>query len=281
VNGKCIPEAAKDTHDCRCGERSRLGREARVIKGTTAAEDEFPWFVSLHRPKHGPFYCGGSLINSRWVLTAAHCIKWDRPVTTVQVRAQKRDKSYGFEVAVKEVHVNPKFIDKTLNYDFALIKLMDEVDIVGFSSNSARPICLPQVGETFFGIQSTTMGLGKTEGRSTEGGITYQPEELLKADLQTMSELECKQNPRWRGADMMCAKAEKSPEGLRPDACQGDSGGPLITRRGHGVSDTLIGVVSQGDGCGLDTSGIYANVTHVLDWISATVRSGKYCVRKQ
>lgn len=46
---------------------------SRIVGGDEAGVDEFPWMAKLIYFKR--FYCGGMLINDRYVLTAAHCVK--------------------------------------------------------------------------------------------------------------------------------------------------------------------------------------------------------------
>merc|ERR1711962_265646 len=73
------------------------GPTDRIINGYTAPKR--PWIVYIHHQKGGE--CGGSLINSRWVLTAAHCF------------CQKKTKKQ--EATCKEVDMkrkNPKCSDK-------------------------------------------------------------------------------------------------------------------------------------------------------------------------
>jgi len=43
----------------------------RITNGSTATRAQFPWQVALI--VDGAGFCGGSLISTRWVLTAAHC----------------------------------------------------------------------------------------------------------------------------------------------------------------------------------------------------------------
>lgn len=49
-----------------------LGLDDKIVGGYECRPHSIPWQVSLNNGWH---YCGGTLINERWVVSAAHCYK--------------------------------------------------------------------------------------------------------------------------------------------------------------------------------------------------------------
>lgn len=71
LNGNLIDEA-------QCGQQEISS--GRVVGGIEAASGEWPWLAAifLHGDKRVEFWCGGSLISAKHVLTAAHCTRDSR-----------------------------------------------------------------------------------------------------------------------------------------------------------------------------------------------------------
>ena len=63
-------------HSGDCG--SRPNSQTRIVGGTEAPTNSWPWQAMLRR-KDGTQFCGGTLIDPLWIVTAAHCILGQSP----------------------------------------------------------------------------------------------------------------------------------------------------------------------------------------------------------
>uniref|UniRef100_A0A0K8R747 Putative serine protease n=1 Tax=Ixodes ricinus TaxID=34613 RepID=A0A0K8R747_IXORI len=74
-----------DALEIACGQRQQQDVSERIINGTTAHPDHWPWMVGLYSADD-TFYCGGVLISHQYVLTAAHCFKDQNTTGFLSVR---------------------------------------------------------------------------------------------------------------------------------------------------------------------------------------------------
>ena len=161
-------------------------------------------------------YCGGSILSSKTILTAAHCTAGTPASSLTVVVAEHdwtaEDGQERFSVCGKTEH--PAYDSDTVEYDFSILTLCDEIAF----KREASPVCLPaQSGSSYDGVTATVSGWGTL----SSGGS--QPQQLMEVDVSTITNTAC--NAAYRGAvtaSMICAAEQGK------DACQGDSGGTNI-----------------------------------------------------
>merc|ERR1712215_153178 len=260
----------KATLGLKCGIKNRKSK-GRIINGKETGINEYPWMVSIQ--KHGHHDCGGSLLNDRWIISAAHCFDNPRRPQDHTAILGEHDRSSNTEAPHVKAKISciinhPKYDGHTINYDFSLLQLKSPVKL----SSKIRPICLPPndkknyVGETVIAT-----GWGRTEPN------TYRlSQKLLGVDLHVVSNEACNKayHPIRITSQMLCAEDHKG----KQDTCQNDSGGPLIKRRGHKNTYELIGITSWGFGCTNGRHpGVYARVSKQLDWIKRIIKVKGKC----
>jgi len=233
----------------------------RIVGGKKADIDDNQWQVALlvaSIPDNDrALFCGGSVMASRWIITAAHCVDRKTQAHIVNVLVGSADlRQTGRRIGVHRIIVHPDWNRTTKDSDVALLELQGDV---GYP-----PILpLPRVLEEQKLVTNTVVRVTGW-GRTSEGG-SISPV-LRQLTTYYRSNKECNDPISYKGkitANMLCAG--KSTGGV--DACQGDSGGPLSV-----VIDGkryLAGVVSWGQGCARPFKfGVYARVSKFHSWIT-------------
>ncbi|XP_055594263.1 serine protease 44 [Uranotaenia lowii] len=249
-----------------CGVKNGNPDTERIVGGHNADPNEWPWVAALFN--NGRQFCGGSLIDSVHILTAAHCVahmsSWD--VARLSVRLGDHNIRSNTEVQhverrVKRLVRHKGFDSRTLYNDVAVLTMDQPVQF----TQSVRPICLPGADGSrgYNGLTATVIGWGSLR----ENGP--QPAVLQEVNLPIWSNGECARKygaaaPGGIIETMLCAgQAAK-------DSCSGDSGGPLMINDGRW---TQVGVVSWGIGCGKGQyPGVYTRVTSFMAWITKNTK---------
>ena len=261
-----ISEESGDT----CGYRSV---KTRIIGGRKSKIGAWPWMAAIMLKTDYKPFCGGSLINERYVLTAAHCFVQLHKGDLVQINGKYIKVRLGaniFNNATEEgaidfdieaIKLHDKYDHRTKLNDLALVKLAAKAKLYTKRVNS---ICLADQNDKYVGELATLAGWGDTAYKG------QQSEHLLEVEVRVWNNSACGQalGENRISDGMVCAGEQTGGK----DSCQGDSGGPLMLEglRRPAMRWTLIGVVSWGNGCGNPNKpGVYARVTHFLDWINA------------
>ncbi|KAI0218613.1 Ovochymase-2 [Lamellibrachia satsuma] len=246
-----------------CGQPSVPPQFPLIVGGTEAKEHSWPWQISIVRLGLGHI-CGGSILDKRWILTAAHCVEGKKAsLLRVVVGEHNCYKSEGTEMVleVERFFRHPRFVSTQYNNDIALIRLKVSLEY----RREVAPVCLPDA-DISPGTVCVTTGWGLTKGTG-DGNVLRQ---VLAPIVATET---CNGTGWWHNHitdAMVCAGYEDGARG----ACNGDSGGPLVCRSVNGHW-TLHGITSWVKrGCkARSRPSVYARVRKFVSWIRQTINN--------
>ncbi|KAJ8306433.1 hypothetical protein KUTeg_016978, partial [Tegillarca granosa] len=234
--------------------------DSRVVGGQIADDGEWPWQVSLQLRQFVSYYhiCGGAIINSRWVVTAAHCVD-GQTRNSLQIEAGiNKVSGQGQVSSISRVIMHSNYGPNSGGFpnDIALLELNTPLTLNEFVQSVPLPATKDQ---SFEGIADCWItGWGKLDGCNGS-------DILYEARMSTISNSEC--TSRWRGIGgatiydhHICLLEDQI------SACSGDSGGPYVCKvDGNYV---LAGVTSWGiSTCSGEYPSVYTRVSHFIDWI--------------
>ncbi|XP_028893553.2 chymotrypsin-2 [Zeugodacus cucurbitae] len=244
----------------------------RIVGGHDVPPGEYvPYQISLQyftRRNKYQHFCGGSIISSNRILTAAHCCK-DFDVKRMTILAGIRDlnDSKGVRVPVSSYDIHPNY-EELVTSDIAILTLMESLNLDGIRMTAIEVRGSELLGG---GIPVTLTGWGLRLPISLPflppefDNINY-PTILQTMNYHTITNQECTNS----GMDELTETEICARGAILTGACSGDSGGPLVMKTGSGLRQ--VGIVSYGlFVCGVFTviPDVYTRVSMFDDWIQA------------
>ncbi|KAM4904257.1 acrosin-like [Sylvia borin] len=239
----------------------------RIVGGTGAKPGAWPWIVSIQHPwvPGTGHWCGGSLISTQWVLTAAHCFDQIKKISILKVVIGATQLTQlGPEAQVRRIknlfrHENYKRSD--ISNDIALLELDEPVECSPYIQLACVADPILRASE----LQNCWIaGWGVTTEGDEDTSDTLQEAKVQLIDLQL-----CNSTFWYAGKIHSHNVCAGYPQG-NIDTCQGDSGGPLMCQDNKADSWWVVGVTSWGRGCArARLPGVYTSTQDFYDWILA------------
>jgi len=253
-----------------------------IVGGEVAGELSQPWRVAVGtmrtRDQANPwrqqedFFCAGSLVSNRHVVTAAHCVASLGMDPVLLMATNNIKDGTGVRRGVSRVTVHPDWMNISgfPQNDIAVLELDAAVEF----SEALEPVCLPPRDFPVENRQGTVAGWG----RLYSGGPATNT--LLTTQVSILRQRKCAEvygNLFSRNIGLLCARGSDLAKGEKAvgqetvtDSCQGDSGSGLVVEDdGHAY---LAGIVTGGISCGLrEYPGIYNSLSFHANWVQQTM----------
>ncbi|GJQ72122.1 hypothetical protein Trydic_g3217 [Trypoxylus dichotomus] len=226
----------------------------RVVGGTNAPAGAFPSIVSL-RSAGGAHFCGGTILNSVNILTAAHCIIGRSTGNTGILAGTNTLNSGGVTRGSSILFIHASYNQNTLANDIGVVRLGTALPIGG----NVQQVSLNTAGTG--AVAAILVGWGRT---ATNSGI---PNNLQQLNTQTLTHAQCQSSWGSSVTTLQICAFIASGQG----ACNGDSGGPLYQNSNR----AQLGIVSFGraGGCAIGWPDVYVRVSSYINWIVSAVNA--------
>ncbi|KAL0901256.1 hypothetical protein ABMA27_006548 [Loxostege sticticalis] len=239
----------------------------RIVGGSLTTINQYPEMVQLLRGSGNNFQqdCGGSILNNRAILTAAHCTVITGPAGRRIRFGSSYRTSGGTVVTVNRIINHPNY-NRPARFD-------NDVSIIWINGNIPQTATSRHAriaGPNYWPADNQVVWAAGW-GHTRSGDQTSMSNQLRHVQVWVINQAICRQRyanrvvngrpaPMTVTDNMLCSGWLD--RGGR-DQCQGDSGGPLFH---NGV---VVGVCSWGDVCGsAHFPGVNARVSRYTNWIN-------------
>ncbi|XP_018394859.1 PREDICTED: trypsin-1-like [Cyphomyrmex costatus] len=231
--------------------------DPRIVNGKDAKAGEIPHQVSLQYKDSSFHFCGGSILNNNYVITAAHCAVAIESPSSVKVIVGTLNLIHPkseHNVVKIIVHEEYDSLNSWIN-DIALL----QVETPFVISTTVGHVPLPPKG---YEIKTNDIAIVSGWGRLWQGGPTTV--KLQRVNIFIADRAYCRYMYNQISYNIYATQVCAYDASIEKGSCHGDSGGPLT------IEGKLIGLVSWANGCASTTyPTVYTSVVAYLDWIKS------------